>query len=573
MTSDRTLLRRVLAEVRPYGGQISLVFLLGLLSTPLALLAPVPLKIAVDSVLGSDPLPRLLDPLVPAALKSTSFALLLLAAGLQVAVVVLVELRGMATAVLETVTGEKLTLRFRARLLGHVQRLSFGFHDSRGTADSIYRIQYDAPAIQEIAIRGIIPVLTAALTLVSMVYVMLRLDSELAIIALAIAPFLFWSADAFRRRTRPRYRRTKRIESRALGIVQEVLTSFRVVKAYGREEQESERFVDESREGVRMRIRLAFAERAFGMLVRVITAVGTAAVLFVGIRNVQAGALSLGELLMLLAYVGRLYEPLQTISKRSASLQQRLASAQRAFELLDEAPEVTERADARPIRRAEGAVRFEHVSFGYDANDLVLREISFDVPRGSRVGIAGRTGAGKTTLASLLSRFYDPTSGRILLDGVDLREYKLEDLRNQFAIMLQEPVLFSTTIAENIAYARPRAQAADIEEAARLAGAHDFVSELPNGYETLVGERGMRLSGGERQRISLARAFLKDAPILILDEPTSSVDLVTEGAIMEGLERLMKDRTTFMIAHRQSTLESCDRVLELRDGALVQRGP
>ena len=566
MTSDRNVIGRILLETRPYRARMLLVFGLGLLATPLALLGPVPLKIAVDSVLGSHPLPDVLQPLVPAWLQSSTSSLLVLAAVLQVAVVALVELQGMALSVLVTDTGEKLTLRFRTRLLAHVQRLSFAFHDERGTADSIYRIQYDAPAIQEVALGGLIPVVASGVTLVSMIYVMLRLDVQLALIALAISPLLFWGVGAFRRRTRPKYKHAERLETRALGVVHEVLTAFRVVKAFGREEQESERFIDESSAGVRLRIRLALAEHMLGMMVRVITAAGTAGCLWLGVRNVQSGVLTLGELLMLLAYVGRLYEPLREISRNAARMQRRLVSAGRAFQLLDETPDVLERPNARPLRRAEGSVSFRDVSFAYDGRAPALRNLSFEVPRGTRVGIAGPTGAGKTTLVSLLSRFYDPTSGEILLDGVDLRDYRLNDLRSQFAIMLQEPVLFSTTIAENIAYADPNAELAQIEQAARAAGAHDFVSQLEEGYETLVGERGMRLSGGERQRISLARAFLKDAPILILDEPTSSVDLATEAAIMEALDRLMKNRTTFMIAHRTSTLASCNLVLELRDG-------
>jgi ATP-binding cassette subfamily B protein len=399
---------------------------------------------------------------------------------------------------------------------------------------------------------------------------MLQLDAQLALIALALSPLLFWSVGAFRRRTRPRYKHAERLETRALGVVHEILTAFRVVKAFGQEERESERFIDESSAGVRVRIRLALAERTLGALVRVITSVGAAGCLWVGIRNVQSGALTLGELLMLLAYVGRLYEPLQHISRTTARMQRRLVSAGRAFQLLDETPDVLERPGARPLERAEGAISFRNVSFAYDGHQPTFRNLSFEVPLGARVGIAGPTGAGKTTLVSLLSRFYDPTSGEVRLDGVDLRDYRLDDLRGQFAIMLQEPVLFSTSIAENIAYANPSAQVSQIEDAARAAGAHDFVSQLEEGYETLVGERGMRLSGGERQRISLARAFLKDAPILILDEPTSSVDVATEDSIMEALDRLMKNRTTFMIAHRTSTLAGCNIVFELRDGEIAR---
>src|SRR5205814_3211666 len=268
-------------------------------------------------------------------------------------------------------------------------------------------------------------------------------------------------------------------------------------------------------------------------------------------------------------YIAQLYGPLKTISKKTASLQNNLAGAERAFALLDEAPGVVERANARSLALARGAMVFRNVTFAYDHDEPVLRNISFEIQEGTCLGIAGTTGAGKTTLVNLLTRFYDPTAGQILLDGVDLRDYRLADLRNQFAVVLQEPVLFSTSIAENIAYAKPGAARAEIEAAARAANAHEFITALPQGYETAVGERGLRLSGGERQRISLARAFLKDAPILILDEPTSSVDTKTEALIMEALAALMRGRTTFIIAHRLSTLEGCDVRLRLDAGRLT----
>ena len=270
-----------------------------------------------------------------------------------------------------------------------------------------------------------------------------------------------------------------------------------------------------------------------------------------------------------MSYLALLYSPLQTVSKSAASLQGSLVSAERAFQLLDELPEVVEKPNARSLVRARGAVAFENVSFGYNAERPALRDISFEVAVGSRVGIAGTTGAGKSTLVSLLLRLYDPASGKISLDGVDLRDFKLRDLRNQFAIVLQEPVLFSSSIAENIAYAKPDASEAEIIAAAQAANAHDFISRLPQAYKTDVGERGVQLSGGERQRISLARAFLKDAPILILDEPTSSVDVKTEAVIMEAMERLMRGRTTFMIAHRLTTLDICDVRIQLEHGRIV----
>jgi len=270
-----------------------------------------------------------------------------------------------------------------------------------------------------------------------------------------------------------------------------------------------------------------------------------------------------------MSYLGQLYSPLKTIGRKAASLQGNLVGAERAFSVLDQERDVPERPNALSLKRASGSITFQNISFAYDEGHPVLHDICFEVPAGARVGISGRTGAGKTTLLSLLTRLYDPTSGAILLDGSDLRDYRLVDLRNQFAIVLQEPVLFSTTIAENIAYARPEAREEEIVRAAKLADAHDFIVGLANGYQTVVGERGMRLSGGERQRIALARAFLKDAPVLLLDEPTSSVDMKTEEAIMKATERLMQGRTTFLIAHRLSTLEHCDFRLEMEHGRLV----
>jgi ATP-binding cassette subfamily B protein len=542
---------------------------LGLLATPLMLLAPVPLKIAVDSVVGSSPLPGFMEPLTPDWLSDSTIRLLFLAAGLQVLVVLLSQLHELAGHVLRAKAGEGLMLDFRSALFRHVQRLSLLFHDTRGMGDLLYRIQYDAPAIREITINSVISMLSAAVMLVATLVVIMSLDRQLALVALVVCPFLFVFARTYNLRVRSRYRDVRGIESSALQIVQEVLTAFRVVKAFGREDWEQERFVSQSEVGVRARIRLSFGEGFFGLLVNMTTAIGTAAVLFIGFRNVQSGVLSLGELLMVLAYLTQLYNPLRTISRQVANLQSSLASAERAFQLLDEVPDVTDKPGARSLKRTVGELRFSGVTFAYGDNPPVLDDLSFCVSPGTRLGIEGRTGAGKSTLVSLASRFYDPGEGSILLDGVDLRDYKLTDLRNQLAIVLQEPVLFSTSIAENIGYGRPGAKLSDIVEAAQSANVHEFIAGLPNGYETAVGERGMMLSGGERQRIALARAFLKDAPILILDEPTSSVDMTTEAGIMEAMERLMAGRTTLMIAHRISTLDICDARIELEHGRII----
>jgi ATP-binding cassette, subfamily B, bacterial len=567
--SSLTLYRRLLRQARPYWAHIAGILLLSLLSTPLALLTPLPLKIAVDSVLGSQPLPGFLGMLLPAGVTRSASAVLALAVGLTVAIALLSQLQALASSVLQAYTGERLTLDFRAQLFRHVQRLSFSYHDTKGTADSTYRIQYDASAIQYIAIDGAIPFVIASVTVLSTLYIILRLDWQLALVALAVSPVLYLVSRAYRRCFRSRSREIKQLESSVLSVIQEVLAATRVVKAFGQEDREQERFIDRSGEGMRARIRFLLVESSFGLLIGLTTAAGTAAVLLIGIRHVQSGILTLGEMLLVMGYLSQLYTPLRTIGRKAGSLQSHLASAERALSLLDKAPDVAERPNARPLLRASGSVMFRNVSFAYDKDRLVLDNLSFEVRAGTRVGIVGTTGAGKTTLVSLLLRFYDPSDGQILLDGVDLRDYKLADLRNQFAIVLQEPVLFSTSIAENIAYSRPDARYDEIIAAAKAANAHEFIVSLPQGYETQVGERGMQLSGGERQRIALARAFLKDASILILDEPTSSVDLNTEAAIIKALEKLMQSRTTFIITHRVSTLTNCNALLKIENGRLV----
>jgi ATP-binding cassette, subfamily B, bacterial len=567
---DLALLRRLMRQARAYWPHISGVLLLSLLSAPIALLTPLPIKIAVDSAIGSHPLPGFLDALLPGAATPSSATVLIIAAGLMLAIGLLSEIQELAEGVLREYAGGKLTLGLRTRLFRHAQRLSLLYHDSRGVTDSTYRIQYDAPAIQYVVIDGIIPLVTSIVTLAGMLYVTARINLQLALVALVVAPILVLISWFYSRRLRSRWLRVHELDSSAFSVAQEALAAIRVVKAFGQESREERRYADHSGKSLRENVRVTFTEGVFSLLVGLTTAAGTTVVLFIGVRLVLSGALTLGDLLLVIGYLAQLYGPLNTLSNSKAALQASLASVERAFYILDEPSDVVERPEARPLSRASGAVVFHDVSFAYREDCPVVRDVSFEVGPGTRVGISGKTGAGKSTLMSLLTRFYDPTAGQVLLDGIDLRDYKLADLRNQFAIVLQEPVLFSTSIAENIAYARPGAKEEEIVEAAKAANAHEFVLNLSDGYETEVGERGMSLSGGERQRIALARAFLKDAPILILDEPTSSVDTKTEAAIMEAMERLMHGRTTFMIAHRLGTLANCDVRLEMEDGRIVR---
>jgi ATP-binding cassette, subfamily B, bacterial len=571
-----TIYGRLALQARPYWAHALGYLLLSLLATPLALLVPVPLKIALDTVIGSRPLPPLLSAALPtsSAPPAAGASVMLLVAALVVGIALLTQLHQLVTDMLKTYVGEKLLFAFRSRLFRHVQQLSFSFSDRRGTSDSVYRIQYDATAIQAVVVEGIVPLVGSLATLAGMFYVTARINLKLAAIAAAVCAPLLLTTWVFRRSLRRQWRDVKRLESSAQAVVHEALGAARVVKAFGREDREHRRFERESRSGMSARLRAGFRENCYSLLVGLITAGGAGAVLYFGLREVTAGTLSVGNLLVVVTYVGKLYDPIKTLGRQLTTRERAMASAERALALLDESPDVHERPGAKPITRAAGAVSFRDVRFAYPgaaADAPVLRGVSLEVPPGTRVGIAGQTGAGKTTLIQLLCRFYDPTAGQILLDGTDLRDYRLADLRNQFAVVLQEPVLFSTTIAENIAYGRPGASAEDVVAAAKAANAHHFITALPDGYDTQVGERGMCLSGGERQRVSLARAFLRDAAVLILDEPTSSVDLKTEAQIMEAMERLMRGRTAFMIAHRPATLDGCDLLLKIEDGRLVSK--
>ncbi len=568
---DWALIRRLLREARPMWPRLLGLALLSALAAPLALLAPLPFQVTVDHVLGDRPLPAWLAGLLPQAWEAPE-TLLYVMAGLTVLATLLLQVQQIAAWYARTWVGERLVLGLRARLFGHLQRLSLAFHDAGGTARSVHHVQSDATCIEAVVVQGLVRISTMLLTVVVLVAATAQIDGPLTLVGLLGAPALLLLTRLYRRRLRSGWKAAHEHMGQAMAVVQESLAAVRVVKAFGQEERERQRYLERARASQEAVLKAVGTHGGFDLLVGLVVGLVGAALLVVGAGRVLAGAITLGQLVLVLGYLALLFGPLREIGTKAADLQRAFASAERCFELLDRAPEAPDRPEAVALVRARGELALDGVTFGYDPARPVLEDVTLRIAAGQRVGIAGPTGSGKSTLLGLLFRFFEPTAGRVLLDGRDLRDYRLKDLRDQFAFVLQDSVLFSTTIAENIAYGRPEASPAQIEAAARAANAHEFILRQAKGYDTEVGERGVMLSGGERQRIALARAFLKDAPILILDEPTSALDTVTESGVLEALERLMKGRTTLMIAHRLSTLSGCDVRLEISDGHVTRVG-
>ena len=419
---------------------------------------------------------------------------------------------------------------------------------------------------------GMFSLFTAVLTLAAMFVVLLRLDWSLALLSLAVIPLLYACLRYYSTRMVDRAQHVKELESRLIERVYEILSGIRVVKSFAREPHELERFADSGRQTMTARLKYTWNESVFTLAVAVITLSGTALVLAVGGLHVLRGDLTIGGLLVVIAYLAAVYGPLSSIAHTTGALQNAIASSRRVREIFALVPEALDQPDAVDASDITGAIRFEHVSFAYDDHRLILDDISFTARPGEVVALVGLTGAGKSTLASLVPRFYEPTRGRVLIDGIDVAKYRLRSLRQRIALVPQDGMLFGGTIADNLRYGRLDATDAELEEAARAAHAHDFIMRLPRGYDTPIAEAGGSLSGGERQRLSIARALLKNVPILILDEPTSSLDAISEASVFDALRRLRAGRTTLVIAHRLSTIRDANRILVLHEGRIAAQG-
>ena len=559
--------RRVVPYIRPYRRLAVTSLLLMVASAGMALLSPWPLALLLDTVLGNEPLPSLLGWMGGLG----TYELLGIAVGAGLLFTALEHGLAVVDDYVNTKLDQSMVLDLRSDMYRHAQTLSMAYHDSKQMGKLMFQINTQAAAIGSVTV-AVPPLLQSVLTLVGMFVVVLQIQPTLALLALTVVPFIYCSAGFYTRYIEPRVYHVRRLEGDSLAIVHEAMAMLRVIVAFGRERHEYGRFRTQGEEAVNARVHLTVRQTTFTLVVTMITAIGTALVLGFGAHHVLERDMTVGELVVVMGYIASIYKPLEQISTTFSTLQQAFISLRSAFDLLDTEPDIMEKPNARVLKQVRGAVAFEHVDFAYHGRRRTLQDVSFEAEPGQCVAIVGPTGAGKSTLLSLLTRFYDAHSGHVRLDGYDVRDLKLESLRAQISVVLQEPLLFGATIRENVRYGRLGASDDEVEAAARAANAHDFVCALPKGYDTRLGERGALLSGGERQRISVARAFLKDAPILILDEPTSAIDSKTEAVILEALARLIRGRTTFVVAHRLSTIRDADLILAVDGGRVVEQG-
>jgi len=554
-------MRPLIGRLLRYRGTVAAGITISLLITVVGLAQPWPTKILVDDVLGQQHLGHLTHESALVVAVAGTVLLFLLAGGLGL----------LQTRVLFGLS-QRMIQDLRAELFGHLTRVSLRYHDSNGTGDSLYRVTTDTYAVQSVLLDGIVPLATAVLALVGTLVVMLRLDPVLALLAVVSAPAAAIVSNRFGTRIRSMSLDVHERESDVYAHAERTLGGIRTVQAFGREAYELARFQERADISRSAMMRLVTEQTVFGLAIDLVLAIGMALVTYVAARRALSGHLTAGEVLVFLAYAGSLYGPVSGLASVFGELQAAAAGAHRVFEVLD-APQVSDRAvTVPPALRAPGEVRFDGVTFGYEPGHPVLEDVSFTARPGETVALVGPTGAGKSTIVSLLLRLYDVDRGRVLLDGVDVRDFPLSWLRDQIALVPQDPVLFPLSVLENIRYGRLDASESEVEEAAYEANLLDELRAMPRGLHTPVGDRGVMLSGGQRQRVAIARALLRDAPVVVLDEPTSALDAGTEVQVMEAVDRLVRDRTCLVIAHRLATVHNADQVLVVAGGRIVQQG-
>ena len=563
------LLRRVLGYVRPHALPLVGGVLLTLLGIALDLLKPLPLALVIDGVLARKAIEPALAPFLGGLPPQTLIGVCALA------LVALTLLHGIATLGANYFTidvGQRMVNDLRTELYAHLQKLSLKFHHQQQTGDLLYRVMADTFSIQSMVMNGLLPITSAFLTLVGMLIVLWRYDAQMALVSLMVAPPLFLAIHRLSRRIHGHATASREAESALYSSAETAIGAVKLLQAYGREKDAVEEFKKGSERSLALTLRLYNAETVFTLIVDGVLAAGTALLVWIGASRVLEGRLTLGELTIFLAYLAKVYAPVQAVSHNLRELVSSRAGLDRVFQVLDVRPDIQDAPGAKPLPVARGEIRLENVSYGYEPGRPVLRDVSLLIPPGQKVALVGRTGAGKSTLASLVLRFFDPQQGRVAIDGHDLREVTLQSLRRQVSLMLQEPILFRGSVTDNIRFARPEATLEDVKDAARLAEAEPFILEMPGGYDALLGLDGQTLSGGQRQRLSLARALLRRAPIVILDEPTSALDVATEAAVWGNVEALLRGRSAIIIAHRLSTARMADVIVVMEAGRIVEQG-
>lgn len=560
------LTRKILPYVRPYLGTFIFCLVLVLALTATELVKPWPLKLVVDNVLGSTAIDM-------ALLKDLPGPVVLMVACVSIVLIqIAVGLLSMWSNHLSINLGQQMVTDLRSDLYGHLQSLSLVFHSRQRIGDLLYRLTADTYAMQTLILNGVLPVVQAVTLLAGMFFIMWGMDSTLTLVSLVVVPAIYVAVSLLDKPIVAAATAMKNNEAAVFSVVQSSMGAIRVVQAFGKEDHERRRFLAASQESMRANLRLYNWQTAYSAIVNTIIAGGTALVMYVGAEAVWSGRLTLGQLLVFISYLATLYGPINTMSQTWGQIQGARIGARRVFELLDVIPDLKDGARPWP-EQVEGRITWREVAFRYSPEVSILHRIDLDVKPGEKIAVVGPTGAGKSTMLSMLPRFFDPVSGTVELDGVDIREYPLRELRRRIALVLQPPMIFPLSIRDNIAYGRPEASLEEVEAAARVARIDAMIARLPDGYDTLIGEGGSALSEGEKQRMTIARAALMDAPVLILDEPTSSLDTATEAEVMAGIAKLTEGRTVFTIAHRLSTIINADRIVVLKDGVIVEAGP
>jgi len=567
--------RLIRVLVRPYRGTLFVIFMAMTVETLMSLAGPWPLKIILDNVVGSHHLPVWFDHFLGTLNRGLGPGKMKIAA-LAAVLTILIALIGAVASYIDNYytasVGQWVAHDLRMRTYHHLQRLSLAYYDSHQTGALLSTITDDIQTIQSFASSATLGILVDLFTIVGMLGLMFWLNWDFALVAVGVTPFLLLFVSRFKRAVKKATHEVRRHQSDIVAVVQQGLESVRVVKAFGRQDLEQQELGEVSHATVDAALKARRVKSLLSPVVTVTVSLCTAFVLWRGASLILIGAMTAGALTVFLSYLSKFFKPVQDLAKMTNSIAQAAVGVERIQAILETDTVIPEHPDARDLEAIRGEIVFDHVAFAYDNEDPVLRDVSFTIKSGELVGIVGPTGGGKSTVVSLMPRFYDPTSGSVSLDGVDLREYKLHSLRSQISFVLQDTVLFRGTIRDNIAYGLPGATQKEIEEAAKLANADEFISRMPHGYDTMVGERGLTLSGGQRQRIGIARAVIRNTPILILDEPTAALDTESERLVIEALERLMKGRTVVTIAHRLSTIRDADKIIVLKAGMVAEQG-